>query len=144
VTLVGSLLFVAAGTCVLRLGEGMDLYVDPRVAWGTIVFFGGIGLLFLRPALDSRPRLVIDDSGVLDRTLKLGLIPWAEIQGACLEFIHGEERVCLQVRNQKGSAAKSAPGFSEVTLDLTGLSMATEDVLSVIQRRTLAHGGNRR
>ncbi|MHC4895906.1 MAG: hypothetical protein ACYTGW_02250, partial [Planctomycetota bacterium] len=68
----------------------------------------------------------------LDRTLKLGMIPWAEVQGAYLEFTHGEERICLEIRSPQDPTAN----ISEVTLDLSGLSLPTEEVLGIIQRRS--------
>jgi hypothetical protein len=140
------LILVGVGIYLLRIGE------DEMVAWGIVALFSCVGVPFARRALDCRPRLVIDDTGVLDRTLKIGLVPWNEIRGAALDFVEGQEFVCLQVCNPEESAenqerkvssarrrlaaANRDAGFAEVTLDLSGVSMATEDVLALIQQRS--------
>jgi len=53
----------------------------------TIAFFivtAWISLWTLRECLDRRPRIVIDDHGVVDRFLGVGLIPWSDIVSAHL------------------------------------------------------------
>ena len=65
---VGSLCFVAGGAFIVATGD------NAIAGWGSIVFFGGCALVGAVQLLDRRPRLVIDDRGVLDRTLKIGVI----------------------------------------------------------------------
>jgi len=142
---------VILACCLVLVGVGVYLLVigeDPVVAWGIVAMLSSMSVLFARRALDWRPRLVIDDTGVLDRTLKIGLVRWDEIQGAALDFVDDEELICLQVRNpqestkkisssrRKLAAANRDAGFAEVTLDLSGVAMATEDVLALIQQRS--------
>lgn len=141
VTLVCCLILIGVGIYLRVIGE------DELVAWGVIALSGGTGFLFAPKALDWRPRLVIDDAGVLDRTLGIGLIRWDEVRGTALDFVDGKEFVCLQVQNpeksdsnvpagrRKLAAANRDAGFAEVTLDLSGVSMATEDVVALIQQR---------
>jgi hypothetical protein len=144
---------VILACCLVLVGVGVYLLVigeDPLVAWGIVTLFSCTSVFFGRRALSWHPRLVIDESGVLDRTLGIGLVPWSDIQGAALEFVDDREFVCLQVRHPKESTESTAKvpsgrkklatanekaDFAEVTLDLSGVSMATEDVLALIQQR---------
>ena len=141
---------VILACCLILVGVGVYLLVvgeDPPVAWGIVTLFACTSVFFGRRALGWHPRLVIDETGVLDRTLRIGLVPWSEIQGAALEFVDEREFVCLQVRHPQESATKvpsgrkklatanQEAGFAEVTLDLSGVSMAIEDVLALIQQR---------
>ncbi|MCB1100033.1 MAG: PH domain-containing protein [Verrucomicrobiae bacterium] len=66
--------------------------------WLSIIFFGGCALVAIAQIIDSRPRLIIDDEGILDRTLRVGRIPWSEIQGAYIRTISGNDFICLEVR----------------------------------------------
>lgn len=141
---------VILACCLVLVGVGVYLLVvgeDAIVAWGIVTLFSCTSVLIGRRALGWQPRLVIDETGVLDRTLGIGLVPWSEIQGAALEFVDDSELICLQVRHpaesatkvpsgrKKLAAAHQEAGFAEVKLDLSGVSVATEDVLALIQQR---------
>jgi hypothetical protein len=73
--LIGALGFVAGGVFILKIGD------NGLAAWGGIVFFGACALMAIVQILDRRPRLVIDERGILDRTLKVGVIEWHDIEG---------------------------------------------------------------
>ena len=91
--LVASLAFVAGGTLILLAGRGL------LVGLMAIVFFGGCSLVFIGQLFDARPRLVIDDTGVLDRTLKVGVIAWDDILDAQPTLIGGQPFIALRLRN---------------------------------------------
>ena len=64
--LIGCLAFVIAGVWIVLIGKPFG--------WVAIIFFGtGIPVSIWQLA-DSRPRLIIDEFGVLDRTLGVGSI----------------------------------------------------------------------
>lgn len=79
VLLLGSLAFVASGVFILVTGRG----VGPTLTGlAGIAFFGMCAVVAIVQLFDARPRLVIDERGVLDRTLKVGIITWADILDA--------------------------------------------------------------
>src|SRR5206468_1849905 len=98
----------------------------------------------------SRPRLVIDDFGIYDRTLKIGRIPWAEITGAQVRSVHGNDFVCLAVRDPKiflhqlSLAQKAlvkvnrALGFSELNINLSGVKADTAQIYDLILKMSEA------
>jgi hypothetical protein len=90
-----SLGFVALGVLLLRKDQAGAVWAG----WGNIVFFGAGAVLFTWQILDARPRVVIDACGVFDRTLGVGVIPWADIVDARLLFVHSIPFVCLELRD---------------------------------------------
>src|ERR1051326_4197417 len=72
--LIASIGFVVAGIWMIIRGKPFG--------WAAIVFFGSAIPIFVWQIADSRPRLVIDERGVLDRALGVGLIAWGDIRAA--------------------------------------------------------------
>src|SRR5215469_11642791 len=127
--LVASLGFVGAGVLILQnersTGAGW-------IAWSSILFFGACAAVFIWQLFDSRPRLKLDDRGVEDRTLGVGVIPWCEITDAYVKSIKSNDFVCLVVRNPSIWVDKFSPvqkrlmevnrslGFQELNINLGG------------------------
>jgi hypothetical protein len=136
----GAVAFVAIGALLVRAGH-------PFVGGASVVFFGAGIPKLLRLLLDTRPRLVIDEQGVLDRALGVGLIPWSEITGASVRALSGQRFVCLEVRDprfftaQLGSLrrallrANRALGFPELSLSVSDLPVGADEVVAEIQRQ---------
>ncbi len=72
--LIGCLGFVIAGIWMVYSGKVFG--------WLAIVFFGSGIPISIWQIADSRPRLIIDQYGILDRTLGVGRIAWTDIQAA--------------------------------------------------------------
>jgi len=79
----------------------------PRAA----IFFGGCALAFIRELLDARPRIVIDDAGVFDRTLKVGIISWDDILDAEGLSKSGQPFIALRLRSDAKYADRLSPGY---------------------------------
>lgn len=94
--LLVSLGFVAGGIFILRIPNST---IDRWTGWATILFFGAGAALFIRQLFDARPRLTINEQGIDDRTLGVGLIPWSEITNAYVKSIKGNDFVCLILRD---------------------------------------------
>jgi len=115
------------------------------VICGTCALYGGWCLY------DARPRLVIDDRGVLDRTFGIGRVPWRDVQGVELKAMHGQPHLCLTLRNAAAYTDRLAPqlrrivtldrqlGFSDLSISLAGASATPADVLAAA-RTQLTHG----
>ena len=142
--LIGSFGFVAGGVFILLSG-------GPQwVGCISIVFFGSGIPLFIWQILDRRPRLKIDDTGIVDRTLGIGKILWEDIDGAYKKAIQGNDFICLKLRNQdqylgKLTAVKKAMvkaneklGFTPISLNLSGLSANTDQILELVLKMSEA------
>jgi hypothetical protein len=124
-----SLAFVGVGTVlVTRTSHAV-------VGWLNLAFFGLCAVTFLWQVVDVRPRLVIDERGVFDRTLGVGVIPWSEIVAADAQSILGQPFVRLGLRDpslftrrlgrvqQAMTRGNRALGFEALNLNLGGLAV---------------------
>jgi hypothetical protein len=139
--------FVVVGLLILTRAKASDAWIG----WINIVFFGACIPIFAWQLVDSRPRLVIDDQGILDRTLGVGVIPWSEITGAYLRSIHGNNFICLEVRNPERwlehlspvkramASANKALGFTPLNLNLSAVATDPSQILELILK-TIAWG----
>ncbi len=102
-----ALSFVFGGVFILSLG-GDDLR-RTLTGWAAIVFFGACAGVFAVQLLDARPRIVLDDEGVLDRSLPVGVIPWSEILDARVQASGQNHFVALHLRNPARFTGKLGP-----------------------------------
>ena len=128
--------FVAVGVFIL--------HENPIVGWITMVFFGACALMGVRQLFDSRLRLVIDDSGVWDRTLEVGVIEWPDIRGAFIKTMSGHAFVCLELQDPVKYTSRLSPivrrtvsliqslGFTDLSLNVAGTGLNAERVLEII------------
>lgn len=141
--LVTALVFVAAGVVMAASSEGVIVGVL------SIVFFGLCALVAIQQLTDARPRVVIDDEGVLDRTLKVGRIAWSDIEGAYVRRMHANAFVCLELRDPAKYTAGLSPvmrrlaalneklGFTPLSLNLAHTDANPERVAELIEREVL-------
>ena len=125
------------------------------VGWANIVFFGGAALLFARELVDPRPRLVIDDRGIFDRTLWVGVIDWHDITDAYVRSAHGHAFICLSLRDPMKYTMRLSPlvhrlvssnhtlGFAELSLNLAGIDLDAEKLRELIVREAVMRSGHR-
>jgi hypothetical protein len=140
--LIGSLAFVAAGVFLLARSP------DKWEIWMSTIFFGGCAAVFVSQLLDSRPRLIIDDRGVFDRTLGVGVIPWSEILDAFPRTISSSSFVCLVLRQPESYLSRRPRrhrafaslnrqlGFTDFSLNLTGMDVDPAEICELILKRT--------
>jgi hypothetical protein len=120
----------AAGLSVAALfhGNGSPLFAIELVS---ALLCGVLAAWLL---LDRRPQVVLDDRGILDRRLRIGLIPWSRIDRAYAQPLGGLEMVWVEMRRD----ASGAPGSERVPLRVTGLGITAEQLLGLIARGTAA------
>jgi hypothetical protein len=81
---------LGAGTALLRL--------QLQAGW-VVIALGSLYALFqLRSLGEDQERVVIDDSGIRDSMLPVGVIGWAEVQGASVQRVGSVAVVSLQLR----------------------------------------------
>lgn len=139
--------FVATGVFLVKTA---DTTFETWAGWPAIIFFGAAIPLFVWQIIDRRPRLTIDDLGINDRTMGVGLIPWSEITDAYVRSIGGNNFICLVVRDPemwvaKFSAAKRAMiktnkalGFTELNVNLSGTGAQPQEVHELILKLSAA------
>lgn len=152
--LIGSLAFVGLGIFFSVAIPG-DLYNEAplaRVLVGIVgivstLFFGACAIEAIRQILDTRPRLVIDDRGIFDRTLSTPVIPWSSIIDAQIMQIRRSKFIALRLSDQEEryqalspikrimSSANQGLGFSRFNLNLTALNISAEALLTTIQEQ---------
>lgn len=139
--LIVSLTFVAAGAFLVARSP------DKWVGWMSITFFGGCAAVFVWQLLDSRPRLIIDDRGIFDRTLGVGVIPWSEIVDAfprtiascrfvCLVLRQPEEYLSRLPRRRRPFASLNRElGFTDFSINLIDIGVDPAELCELIMKR---------
>jgi hypothetical protein len=137
--LVLALGFVAMGVFLIRSGQAV------MVGWVNVAFFGGGAALFIKQLLDPRPRIIISDQGLLDRTLKVDTIEWADVRDVHLQYIRGSPFLCvdltdsskytsrLSAMNRRMVALNRRLGFTELSLNLAGTDADPERLATLIR-----------
>jgi hypothetical protein len=138
------LFLVAAGVLYYMLG-----YL-PFIVWVA----GGVLLVALvvrliRPESDD-PCIVLNDEGVFDRRLKVGVIRWDDIRRMKWYNLHGAQYISLELHNLETydgrrptwlklvSQLQRGFGMSSISISTSGLDMDTQTIL-----QKLHHGCER-
>lgn len=139
--LIGALSFVAAGAFIVLCESGLAAFL---VGGAAIVFFGACAVICAFQLIDRRPRLSLDDDGLFDGTLGVGVIPWRDIADAQLHSVGKDHFVCLRLRDPERwhcelpahlrSLSELHPhaGFATVNVNLSGLAVDPHTVLALI------------
>lgn len=115
------------------------------VGWSGLAFFGlgfvAIPIQFFR----SGPQVTIDDRGIEDHRLGVGLIPWEDIRGARVVSVKGTKFLCIEADDPTVYLSRMpawkrslvgtnlALGFSELTISFVGLSPGIDEAWRFIQ-----------
>jgi len=117
------------------------------IGWGLVVVAGACAAFGGWQFYDARPRVVIDDRGILDRTLAIGTIPWDDVEGVRLKWLHGHPHLCLDLRNSAKYterlptmlrpvvALNRQLGLTDLTVNLDGADPNPERVEALIRER---------
>ncbi len=135
-----SMAFVAFGAFMVRDGENAFFW------WLCIGFFFLAIPIFLWQIFDSRPRLILDENGVIDRRLGVGKIFWKDIKGLSVRTVYKNDFVCLYTDEDSNQrylsnvssikrkllTANVALGWPPLNLELSGIKGSTEDIFQAI------------
>jgi hypothetical protein len=140
VSLVGATCFGAAGLLLVMSGAAI------AIGWLNVILFGGAAIVFARNVFDTRPRITFDECGILDRTLRVGLIEWADIEDVYLKHSQGQPFLCLKLRNAAKYTARLSPilrrlvvlnralGFTDLSLNLIGADVDPVQVEELVRK----------
>jgi len=99
---------------VFALGFGALVLVDEAEARAVglvgLAFFGGFTVFAAAQLFRRQPRMVLNDEGINDYNLKMGVIPWSEIAQAYVLPVLWYKNVELKVRNPE-HYRKRQPGY---------------------------------
>ncbi len=135
-----SMACVAIGAFMVLGGEKI------LIGWLCIGFFFLGTLICLWAIFDSRPRLILDEDGVIDRYLGVGKIFWKDIKGLSVITAYKNDFVCLQMDEDSNQrylsnlspikrkllTANVALGWPPLNLDLSGIKGSTEEIFQAI------------
>ena len=143
--------FVAIGTFMVLDGEKV------LIGWLCIGYFFLTTPVFLWQIFDSRPRLILDEDGVIDRTLGVGKIFWKDIKSLSVRTAYKNDSVCLEMDEEsnqrylsnlsstKRKLAKAgvALGWPPLSLNLSGVKGSTEEIFqAIVQQIEKVNKGN--
>ncbi|MBF9221032.1 STM3941 family protein [Hymenobacter ruricola] len=137
----------------LALGSAALLLLDDSEArlmgLGGLVFFGGMVVFAAVQLFRRRPRMVLNDEGINDYNLKMGVIPWSEITQAYVLPLLWYKNVELKLRNpdvyrkkqpgylQALASYNSAFGMSPFVLYMSNTNTKAQTVVDYINRQLL-------
>lgn len=142
------LMFVAGGIFILFVGKDGRAFF---IGLANVVLFGLGFIVLLRQAADRRPRIVIDENGVTDRTLGIGRIDWDDIEEAVPASILTNNFICLKISNVEkytGQLSKTSKklarmnkdlGFGELNLNLSLVDMKAEKIQELVMKHISAN-----
>jgi len=148
----GRFLWVMAIASAAMALAGLLLIISGQriVGWMNLLLFGAGSVSIAYQARQSGPRIIIDDTGVFDRTLGVGAIPWSEIQGAFVKRLGAAKFVCLELREPERFRSKLSPikqrmvamnrqlGYTDFSVNLTGTTADPDAVCELILKRIRA------
>jgi hypothetical protein len=122
--------------------------LTPRVAGWIGVGFFGLGFIVV-PAMLFRtsPQVVINDEGIEDRRLKIGIIRWEDIRSLSVGSVHSAMFLCVEVLDTEKylsrlprwkrslAGVNEALGFPALTISFSGLSPGIKEVWPYLQDR---------
>ena len=101
----------------------------------------GSALVFWR-LLNPPPRLVVNERGILDRSLRIGWIRWNDIEGAYQPHALDDTlsiRLCPDGRTSRRLRRRRTSGSTDTVdlkLDLAGTDMSAVEILQQIMARS--------
>jgi hypothetical protein len=143
-----SLGFVGIGVVYIALvGSGNPL--ECLLMAGCTLVFALFTCVAVWMLIDRRPRIVLDQYGILDRKIGVGRIAWSDIVHAYIQTfgsgrIGRQDFICLEIRNEAEYLRKARPikrlmaagnrwlGFTPMVVNLGATDADAHDVLWLI------------
>jgi hypothetical protein len=126
----------------------LTLPLPTTVGWAAVALGAALALVQLRALGEDVERVVIDDSGIRDSILPVGVIGWNEVRGASVQEIGSVQVVALQLHNPERVIRRLPParqfiarkalesGLPGVYLTLVGTDGDPRSIAEAINRRT--------
>ena len=144
---------LTVGLVLLGVGAALrKLDLPAWIGWGLAALGGVLTLMQLRSLGEEVERVVIDDSGIRDSILPVGVIGWNEVRAASVQEIGGVAVVALQLHDPERVTRRLPParqfiarkgleaGLPGIYLSLVGTDGDPHSIAEAINRRTEHHG----
>lgn len=123
------------------------------IGWIGLAFFG-LGLIAIPFRLfRTGPQVIINDEGIEDRRMKIGVIRWEDILSMRVDNVGSTKFLCVEIadpekyvsrlprRGRWLSGVARRMGFPALTIDFSGLSPGIQEVWAYLQARAHGPGG---
>ena len=151
--LIGAIVFVALGIWFvikpqeISNGASVSSTIILIVGIAAILFFGLCALYALRKLPDTKPGLIIDESGLTDNSsgVSAGQILWADIDNLSVISIQRQKLIMIEVKNPQDYIDKQTSTFKRKMMTLNykmygtplsitsnGLKISFDELLRVI------------
>lgn len=150
---VKSILLALIGILFVVFSGFMTTWSAPAqqiVGWLGIAFFTPCLFAVALESARSGPVVVIDDEGITDRRLRVGTIPWKEIEDISIGSVNRQRFLSVHVRDPNVFLARmpfyarwlgranTLMGFAPITLGFAGLTPGIDEVVRAIEARLLS------
>lgn len=144
----GCVPFIVIGGLMLAFPKSGG-WQETLAGWSGVIFFGFALIVFLRQILDLRPRIIIDERGIFDRTLSVGIIEWQDVEHAYLNSVVGNPFISLVLSDPEKylQRAVNSPkklarlnkylGGETLNINLSGINKSPAEILAVVLVRLL-------
>jgi hypothetical protein len=149
--LLTTLALIAASAFVVRMQPTRFLLI---MGYLGVAFFTVVSIAILRLFFDTSPRLIMDEEGLYDRSMKTPKIPWSAIVSMELRTVYGSSFVCLELVDEAERLQALPPlkrltafanrsiGFSTFNVNPGALPLSAEEIFTVIAAHVKIYGGN--
>jgi hypothetical protein len=150
--LLATVALVIAAAFLVRSNQSTTVIAIGYIA---ALIFTAISIALVRLFLDRTPRLILDEDGLFDRTMKTPKIPWNTILSMELKTIRGSSLICLELPDederlqalppiQRWTALfNRATGAGLFNVNATALPLSAEEIFTLIVAHVKAHGHKR-
>ena len=155
--------FLIISICI-SLGSIFSFMAGVSWWWGVIALILGAGgsFLFAKELNNNQPRIIFDNEGVTDTSLKIGKILWSDLSGANLIQVQKSKWITLEMPEQtyekylarlgpfqrKIIAGNVAMGLTPLNLNVIGLKATAEEVFDKFneykRKRNISYGTHRK
>ncbi len=117
------------------------------INWLIVLMFGAVTAICLWLYFDRRPRIIINEQGILDARTKLGLVEWHDITNLSVVKAGNTQHIQLKVvepskylsrmgnLQKLGSKIDKVAGLDELSINATGLEMLADQIAAIIVER---------
>ena len=125
----------------------LQKFHQPILGWPIVGLFGVVIPIFALAQGGTTERVLLNDSGILDETLGIGTIAWADIVDVHTESKYNNFYLCLKLKNSQKYLSKLPPwrrkqfeqsrelGFTRFNVEVSAVEQDLYYLLDVIQKR---------
>jgi hypothetical protein len=150
--LLSTLALVAASAFLVRTQHATFFLITGCIG---VVFSTAVSIAILRIFLDLTPRIILDEDGLFDRTMRTPKIPWHTILSIELRSLRGTTVICLELTDEDDRiqalpplkrltvTANRSMGFKTFSVNPSALPLSAEEIFRLIASYVKIYGHKR-